>query len=86
MKVIVADDHDFMRYGLCISLQNNFENIEIDEAVDGNELVEKLALKEYNIILTDLYMPGLSGIDLVKKLLRKPAKLLFLLSAVQSLL
>ena len=44
------------------------EGYAVDEAGDGNEALEKAESGKYDLILLDLIMPGLSGIDFLKAL------------------
>ena len=57
-KILLADDHSLFREGLkqILSKYDKF-NI-IDEASDSEEVFEKIALNEYNLIILDISMPG----------------------------
>jgi len=68
IKVIVADDHDLVREGIC-KLLELFQNIEIlSEARDGLETVAQV--REYfpDLVLLDLNMPRMNGIEAIKKI------------------
>jgi len=68
IKVILADDHQLVRDGIR-SLIRDAKNIEvIEEASDGYELLEKLKTTKPDIIVLDISMPRLSGIDAIKKI------------------
>jgi DNA-binding NarL/FixJ family response regulator len=71
IRVIIAEDHRIVREGLKALLGKN-EKIEvIGEAGDGREAVE-LALKQsVDVVVMDILMPGLNGIDATKKILQK---------------
>lgn len=63
IKIGIADDHKLFRKGL-ISLLHSFPDLEIVwEAVDGEELIEKVKTKMPDITLVDIKMPKLSGIE-----------------------
>jgi DNA-binding NarL/FixJ family response regulator len=68
IKVILADDHQLVRDGIH-SLIRDAKNIDIiDEAADGIELLEKLKLVKPDIIVLDVSMPRLSGIEVTKRI------------------
>lgn len=68
IKVIIADDHEVYRDGLRTMLSKN-ENIEVvGEAGDGNELIRITNRTNPDIILTDIIMPSMNGIEATKYL------------------
>ncbi len=63
IKLGVVDDQHLFRKGL-ISLIREFEELDIIvEASNGNELVEQLKISQPEVILLDLEMPGMDGIE-----------------------
>lgn len=74
ITVIIADDHKLFRSGL-ISLLSDVEDIEIvAEARDGRELVEKYFELMPQVILVDISMPVISGIEALKIIKKKNRK------------
>ena len=68
IKVIIADDHKIMRDGLRSLLAQQKVIEVIDESEDGRQAV-KLALKlKFDIIIMDLSMPKLNGIDAISEI------------------
>jgi two-component system, NarL family, nitrate/nitrite response regulator NarL len=64
--VLLADDHRILLDGLS-SLIESAEAFEVkDIASSGTEALEKLKREEYDILVTDYEMPGLTGLELVK--------------------
>jgi DNA-binding NarL/FixJ family response regulator len=62
-RVIVVDDHSLFRNGLKLLL-NSFSNIKlIAEASNGNEFLELLKKETPDVVLMDIDMPGLNGVD-----------------------
>lgn len=59
--VLVTDDNNEIRHYLCQSLSNEYHVL---EASNGKEALEVLAQNEVNIILTDVMMPEMDGIQL----------------------
>ncbi|MCT8140019.1 response regulator transcription factor [Anaerobacillus sp. CMMVII] len=68
VNVLLADDHQIVRDGLKILLQSNPKYVVVDEASDGDELVEKALNTQPEIIISDLKMPGRSVIESSKGL------------------
>ena len=68
MKILIGDDHSVVRKGLIQILKEAYPFASITEASDGAQMF-KLALKEkFEIIISDISMPGRSGIDFIKEL------------------
>lgn len=66
IKVAIADDHKIFRKGVILSLRQ-YTNIKfVAEADHGDELIEKLAEAEPDVVLCDLRMPQKDGIDTTK--------------------
>ncbi len=68
IKVIIAEDHDVSLFGLA-SLFKTKDDIEIiGTAKNGMEVLKILETKETDIVITDISMPGMDGIELSEKL------------------
>jgi two-component system invasion response regulator UvrY len=68
IKVIIADDHAIIRRGIREILDETDSIRVVDEAGDGNELINKLMNKKFDVVLLDINMPGRSGLDILKDL------------------
>lgn len=69
MKFLVADDHGLIREGLRYALEGHFRDLEVIEASDGTEVLERAAdSPDLDLILLDYFMPGTDGIVLVSTL------------------
>jgi DNA-binding NarL/FixJ family response regulator len=67
IKVIIADDHVIFRKGL-FTILNEINNIKVvGEAANGNELLELLKKTSVDVILMDIKMPKMDGIEATKK-------------------
>ena len=70
-KVIIVDDHTLFRNGLSLLL-NSFDNIEVvDEASNGKEFFDNLCKIDVDVILMDIDMPEMNGIDATKIAIEK---------------
>lgn len=67
IRILIADDHWMVRRGLKEILLEEFPSALIDEAADGTELLKKVMKKGWDIVLTDLSMPGRSGLDALQQ-------------------
>ncbi|MBA2238668.1 MAG: response regulator transcription factor [Lysobacter sp.] len=68
IRVLIADDHTLVRESLVGLLQAEEDMQVVAQAADGVEALEKAAATSPDIIVTDLSMPGLNGIEIVRRL------------------
>src|SRR5215211_6215642 len=74
-RVVVADDHALFRYGLKAMLANAEDFEVVSEAATGEEVVEKVAQTRPDIVLMDIQMPGISGIEATRRVLEKDSSI-----------
>lgn len=70
IKVLVVDDHPLIRQGLCKVLELEEKINVVGEAGDGSEALEKVRALQPDVILMDINMPDVNGIEaigLIKK-------------------
>ncbi|KPM47752.1 response regulator transcription factor [Jiulongibacter sediminis] len=68
IKLAVVDDHNLFRAGL-VQILNQSDDLEVVlEATDGREFLTKLSSTEIDVILLDVDMPDLNGIEVTEKL------------------
>ncbi len=71
MNVLICDDHKIVRDGLRQILSQH-ENIRlINEAANGGEVFEMLENATYNLLLLDISLPDLSGLDVLQQVKKK---------------
>jgi DNA-binding NtrC family response regulator len=66
MKILIADDDEKMRKVLKTELSE--EGFEVDEAGSGTEALEVLEKDGYDVLVLDLNMPGLKGMEVLRKI------------------
>ncbi len=71
IRVLVADDHTLVRDGIRALLATAADIEVVAEAADGREAVERARLAHPDIILLDIAMPGLGGLEAVPLLRRE---------------
>ncbi|CAG9621769.1 Transcriptional regulatory protein LiaR [Sutcliffiella rhizosphaerae] len=69
IKVVIADDHHVVRRGLLFFLQTQKDIEIVGEAKNGKEAVELAAKLKPDVILMDLVMPELNGIEATKQIM-----------------
>ncbi len=65
IKVLVVDDHAVVRSGLVTILKEQPDMLVAGEAKDGLEAINKATELKPDVILMDIFMPGMSGIDAI---------------------
>lgn len=68
IRVLVADDHTILREGIVALLQRSDEIEVVGQASDGVEAVALAQKLRPDVVVTDISMPGLSGIEVVRRL------------------
>lgn len=69
LKIVIADDEEFIRMGLASMPWSEMEIEVSGSARNGMEVLELLKEKDADILLTDIRMPGMTGIELSRKVL-----------------
>lgn len=78
-KILVVDDEERIRRLLRMYLER--ENYEIDEAEDGEKAVQLATQNDYDLILLDIMMPGMDGIEACHKIREQKATPVIMLTA-----
>lgn len=63
MNILLIDDHPLLRGGMRFLLRSLDADLEMDEASEGTQALEMVAARSYDLLLLDLKMPGLDGMD-----------------------
>jgi two-component system, NarL family, invasion response regulator UvrY len=75
MKVIIADDHSIVRKGLKQIILEEYPFAEVEEASNAEELIKKTLTSTWDVVITDLSMPGRSGLDALRQIREAHPKL-----------
>ena len=68
LRILIADDHTIVRRGLKQILTEEFSNAVIDEVPDAEELIKKVMAEKWDVVVSDLSMPGRSGLDALQQI------------------
>ncbi|MCL2345195.1 MAG: response regulator transcription factor [Desulfobulbus sp.] len=66
IRVLLVDDHTLFRSGICSLLQRHGDFEVVGEAGDGLEGIKRAGSLQPDVVLLDLHMPGVSGLEAVK--------------------
>ncbi|MFC1929931.1 response regulator [Chloroflexota bacterium] len=71
IKILVTDDHTMVRDGICavLTLQKDMEVV--GEAVNGQDAIDKTKRLQPNIVLMDIVMPVMSGLEATKRIVKE---------------
>ena len=75
IKILIADDHTLFRKGLKHILSEYPDMVVTDEASNGQEVLDKIWHNDYDMVLLDITMPGMTGLDALKQLKNDKPKL-----------
>ncbi|HCI24791.1 MAG: DNA-binding response regulator [Lachnospiraceae bacterium] len=74
IRVLIADDHKMVREGLRRILEFDGEIQVIDEADNGEECIKKIRSSKPDIVLLDINMPVMNGIEALQEIRKKKLK------------
>lgn len=80
-RILLADDHSIIRRGLTQILKDEFPAVEITEVGDGASAIKEVTFHDFDLVISDLDMPGMSGLDVLHQIqLIKPKLPVLILS------
>lgn len=68
LRVLIADDHAIVRKGLKEILREASEQTTVGEASNGDEALAQVEANAWDVVVLDITMPGLNGLEVLKKL------------------
>jgi DNA-binding NarL/FixJ family response regulator len=80
-RVLIADDHGIVREGLRRLLEREADLVVCGEAADGEDLLEQIGIHDPEVVILDISMPKLGGLETLERVRRRfPAVKAILLS------
>lgn len=85
-KMLIADDEQIVLDSIKFIIKKNFSNaVVVETAKSGREAIEKAEILKPDIIIMDIMMPGISGIDVIREIRSKlNGALIIILTAYES--
>ena len=68
IRILVADDHTVVRRGLRQILLEGFPSALVEEVGDAEDLIKNVVKSEWDVVISDLSMPGRSGLDALQQI------------------
>ncbi len=68
LRILIADDHTVVRRGLRQILTEEFLAAHIVEVADADELFGRVLKEEWDVVITDISMPGRSGLEVLQQI------------------
>lgn len=84
VNIMIADDHSMIREGLKSLLELEGDIKVVEEAVDGADCLSKLDAAKPDVLLLDINMPKMNGLDVLKVLREKKSKVKVLVLTVHN--
>jgi two-component system invasion response regulator UvrY len=84
IKIIIADDHAVVRKGLVQILHEAFPHAAITEVTDAESLLKKVFEETWDLAISDISMPGISGLEVLQQIKLHYPKLPVLMLSMHS--
>lgn len=68
MKILIADSHEFVRRSLKQILVEEYPAATIGEAEDGDVLITKAITGNWDIVISDMSMPGMNSLEALRRI------------------
>ncbi|TVP58604.1 MAG: two-component system response regulator UvrY [Halomonadaceae bacterium] len=70
IKVLIVDDHDLVRAGISRMLSDDEDIQVVGQAESGEQAIDQVRLTAPDVVLMDLRMPGIGGLEAIRRILR----------------
>ena len=75
LRIIITDDHPVVLKGLKEIIEEHFDDVTIDTSSRGYELLNKINNNDYDIVLLDISLPDINGLEVLREIKKKKWKL-----------
>jgi two-component system invasion response regulator UvrY len=84
LRILIADDHPIVRQGLGQLIAKTTDMVVANEASNGLEVINKARAIHCDVVLLDISMPGLNGLDIIRQLKKESPRLPILILSMHS--
>ena len=84
MRFLIGDDHSIVRMGLRLMLEDKYAHVQIDEAENGDSIVDKIKHYGYDLLILDFQMPDTDTFDIISYLLARDEQCKILIYSMAS--
>jgi two-component system invasion response regulator UvrY len=70
IRVLIVDDHEIVRRGLKEIFSDEFSELEVGEAADSREALERVSTQDWDVVLLDINIPGRNGLEVLGEIKR----------------
>ncbi|AXE95100.1 response regulator [Paraburkholderia sp. 22099] len=84
IHILIADDHAIVRGGLKQIIATTTDIVVAAEAAQGSEVLERLRTGQFDLMLLDMTMPGISGVDLIRRVRAEEPRLPVLVLSIHN--
>ncbi|MBX2889155.1 MAG: response regulator transcription factor [Ferruginibacter sp.] len=81
-RILIADDHSVVRKGLRQILLEGFPSAVIEEVADAEDMIKKVIAADWDVVISDLSMPGRSGLEALQQIKQIQPKLPVLILSI----
>ena len=68
MRILLVDDHPVVRHGIRTILMERMQDAEVGEAASAADALTEVGKGTWDLVMTDISLPGESGLDLIKQI------------------
>ncbi len=84
IRILIADDHTIVRKGIRQIITEEFPDATIDEVPDAESLIQSTLRQEWDLIISDISMPGRSGLEALGQIRQIHPSLPILIMSIHS--
>jgi DNA-binding NarL/FixJ family response regulator len=70
MRILLVDDHPVVRHGIRTILTERLKGAVVGEAGDADSALSQVRGTDWDVVVADISLPGMNGLDLIKELRR----------------
>ena len=74
-RFLIADDHSIIRYAIRNILLASYVDVHVEEASNAEEMLHKVLKENWDVVITDISMPGRSGLEVLQEIRQAHPKL-----------